>query len=129
MFFEGVPRLLRSDVCIPVLRETESQAVVLEAYPGKLARKLVGRLPYKQDDKRKQSAAQRDARATMLRKLRDADWLGFRVLAGDEIVDDAKADTLDALLCAVQAAWASRQDNFGIPDDVDPVEGWIIGPD
>ena len=39
-------------------------------------------------------------------------------------------DQLDALLCAVQAAWAYSQadDNFGIPVYCDSLEGWIVDP-
>lgn len=129
MFYEGVPRLLGSGVHIPVLRETSSDAVVLEAYPGKLARRLIGRQPYKQDAKDKQTSVQRVARENLLNELRGAGWLGFDVEVEDDIVDDPKADSLDALLCAVQAAWASRQERFGIPFDIDPLEGWIVGPD
>jgi len=29
------------------------------------------------------------------------------------------------VLCLVQAAIASRRLGYGVPDDVDPVEGWI----
>jgi hypothetical protein len=47
------------------------------------------------------------------------------------LVDDASGDSLDAVLCLVQAAWAvSRQaqgaTRYGLPDDMDPLEGWIV---
>jgi hypothetical protein len=31
-------------------------------------------------------------------------------------------------LCLLQAGWALRQGppSYGLPDDVDPLEGWII---
>jgi hypothetical protein len=37
---------------------------------------------------------------------------------------------LDALVCAIQAAWAwTRRDHgFGLPEHVDPLEGWIADP-
>lgn len=37
---------------------------------------------------------------------------------------------LDALLCAIQAAWAwtQRDQGFGLPKHVDPLEGWIADP-
>ena len=46
------------------------------------------------------------------------------------MIDDATGDQLDALLCAVQAAWAwSRRDaGYGVPDDADLLEGWIVDP-
>ena len=33
---------------------------------------------------------------------------------------------LDAVLCLMQAAWASRQPDHGLPANVDPLEGWIV---
>ena len=44
----------------------------------------------------------------------------------EALVDDASGDSLDAVLCLVQAAWASEQPGYGLPAGVDPVEGWII---
>ena len=40
------------------------------------------------------------------------------------------ADALDSLLCAVQAAWAylKRDDDYGVPPECDPDEGWILDP-
>ncbi|MFN5157410.1 MAG: DUF429 domain-containing protein, partial [Betaproteobacteria bacterium] len=34
-------------------------------------------------------------------------------------------DRLDAVLCLVQAAWAAERPRHGLPEGVDPVEGWI----
>jgi hypothetical protein len=47
-----------------------------------------------------------------------------------DLADDPQADTLDALLCAVQAAWAwtHRERGFGMPEDCDRLEGWIADP-
>ncbi|MBI4322295.1 MAG: hypothetical protein HY675_27695 [Chloroflexi bacterium] len=44
---------------------------------------------------------------------------------------DATGDVLDALLCAIQAAWAfaHRDRNYGIPPDCDPGEGCKISMD
>jgi hypothetical protein len=43
------------------------------------------------------------------------------------LVEDGSADWLDAVLCAVAAAWAARQPNYGLPPDMDRVEGWTAG--
>jgi predicted RNase H-like nuclease len=43
----------------------------------------------------------------------------------DDLLADAGGDRLDAVLCALQAAWASRQPRHGLPEHVDPLEGWI----
>ena len=41
-------------------------------------------------------------------------------------MDDASGDALDAVLCLVQAAWASGQPGYGLPETIDPLEGWIV---
>jgi hypothetical protein len=45
----------------------------------------------------------------------------------DTLLVDGSGDSLDAVLCLVQAAWASLQNNqnYGLPD-FDPLEGWIV---
>ncbi len=52
-----------------------------------------------------------------------------RILA-TELVGDPTADLLDAVLAAVQAAWAwgRRAHGYGIPPEADPAEGWIVDP-
>ena len=45
----------------------------------------------------------------------------------DALVADASGDRLDAVLCLVQAGWAAGQPRDGMPADVDPGEGWIVG--
>jgi predicted RNase H-like nuclease len=47
-----------------------------------------------------------------------------------EPVRDPAADALDSLLCAVQAAWAytKSDENYGVPPDRNPDEGWILDP-
>jgi predicted RNase H-like nuclease len=46
----------------------------------------------------------------------------------DALVQDASGDSLDAVLCMIQAAWAQRQGApaWGLPAQVDPLEGWIL---
>ena len=41
---------------------------------------------------------------------------------------DASGDSLDAVLCLVQAAWAQAQGapGYGLPPHLDPLEGWIL---
>lgn len=132
MFFEGAPRLLASGVTIPHLHAGDAQRIVVEAYPGVLARQFIGRRSYKNDARSKQTADQRQARHSLLHALRQEApaRYGFGIIAPDNLCDDPGADHLDALLCAVQAAWAWRQRDarFGAPDVVDPLEGWIADP-
>ena len=46
----------------------------------------------------------------------------------DTLAADASGDSLDAVLCLLQAAWAQRQGapRYGLPQDMDPLEGWIL---
>jgi len=48
----------------------------------------------------------------------------------DDLLEDPSADTLDSLLCAVQAAWSycRRNNGWGVPEDCDRDEGWIVDP-
>ena len=69
MFYEGAPRLLDSGVHVPPLLDGDPDRVTLEAYPGALARRLIGRRPYKQDIRGKQSQEQFNARRDILEAL------------------------------------------------------------
>ena len=46
----------------------------------------------------------------------------------DALIDDASGDRLDAVLCLMQAAWAAGQGAplYGLPPQMDPLEGWIV---
>ena len=46
----------------------------------------------------------------------------------DALAADGSGDRLDAVLCLVQAAWAEREGppSWGLPPDLDPLEGWIL---
>ncbi len=101
------------------------------------ARRLIGRRSYKSDTRGKQTPALRAARVDILAALRDGRaaathgvTMDITDARADELVDAPKADVLDALLCAVQAAWAwmRRDAGFGMPPDTDPLEGWIAEP-
>ena len=133
MFFEGAPILLGANVRIPGLREDGCpERVAVEAYPGAALQTLLGgKTPYKNDRKSKQTAEQSQARERILNSLSDKNAMkpyGFTVAdAPDRLADDPKGDALDALLCAVQAAWAHR--GGGAPAGPEcGVEGWIANP-
>ena len=134
MFFQGAPRLLEAGVTIPRLHSGDPARIVVEAYPGVLAR-VVTRDSYKSDTKPKQTRRQRAARAKILEALTSgalATRYGMTVVAHDpELVDDPTGDSLDALLCAVQAAWAWRNRGRlfdGSRGGIDSREGWIADP-
>ena len=137
MFYEGAPRLLDAGVTIPGVHPGDPQRVAVEAYPGVLARYLIGKRSYKQDTRAKQTTEQHRARGDILRRL-DSDALrqryGLTIDASPallELADDPSGDRIDALLCCVQAAWAwmQRARGFGVPDTLDALEGWIADPE
>jgi Protein of unknown function (DUF429) len=133
MFFEGAPRLLASNVTIPVLQDGDPKRIVVEAYPGVLARQLIGNRSYKQDTRKKQTPEQLRARIDLLEgivngRLHNRYSLGVK--AQRELCEDPGGDHLDALLCAIQAAWAWQMGltGFRAPNRIDPLEGWIADP-
>ena len=131
MLHAGVPRLVEAGVHLPGLLDGDRSRVALEAYPGLTARELVGRRSYKSDTRAMQTAERRAARADLVAALRAGSGrLGIEVqLDGAQeaaLIDDAMGDRLDALLCLVQAAWASAQPGYGLPAEADGLEGWIV---
>jgi hypothetical protein len=136
MLHAGVPRLLDAGVSFPGLKPTPDLRVALEAYPGLLARELLGARSYKSDDKTKQTAARLIARKDLITALEAGQTrLGLRIklthAQRDALADDASGDALDAVLCMVRAAWGwSRKvqgDNlYGLPATLDSLEGWIL---
>jgi hypothetical protein len=138
MLHAGVPRLIDARVLIPGLREhdVDRTRVALEAYPGWLARSIT-RASYKSDTRAQQTEARRAAREAIVSALADGRHaleirLALDASACATLVDDASGDSLDATLCALEAAWADEQRRagharYGLPDDIDPLEGWIVG--
>ena len=134
MLHAGATRLADAGVDLPGLRAGDRTRVALEAYPGMLARELLGRRSYKNDDPRRDDPGRRDARATLIEKLRSGEHrLGIGVTMttehADAMVAESSADSLDALICAVQAGWGwqRRDRRYGLPEAIDPLEGWIVG--
>ena len=133
MFHEGARRLLAAGVHIPGLLSGDTSRVALEAYPGLLARKQVGiRDSYKSDTRSKHTPGRKAARRQIVQALKAGRPLGIRIELekGLEqlLVDDGSGDSLDAVICAAQAAWGwrRRKSNFGLPAGADPAEGWIV---
>ncbi len=137
MFFQGTPRLLASGVSILPCHPTADDRIVLEGYPALVARKWIGKQSYKSDERSKQTLDKEHARRTIVEGLLSHELTahyGLTLKISTEIADmlvyDPMADSLDAPLCAIQAAWAYRQrDNgYGIPVQCDSNEGWIVDP-
>lgn len=130
MLHAGVPRLMAAGVHLPGLLAGDPARVALEAYPGLLARELIGRRSYKSDTKAAQTPERLIARKDIVDALEQGRTrLGLRLKLShaqrDELVADASGDRLDAVLALLQAAWASTQPRYGWPEGVDPLEGWI----
>jgi hypothetical protein len=140
MLHAGVPILLESGAYFPGLQSQRpsqiNARVALEAYPGMLAREVLGQRSYKADDRARQTPERLIARKDLINALEQGNTrLGLRLKVThaqrDVLADDATGDALDATLCLLQAAWAQARHvqgdvRYGLPPDVDPLEGWII---
>ena len=150
MLHAGVPLLLDAGAHLPGLHAGDPDRVALEAYPGVLAREILAamdrragrpvRRSYKSDERARQTPERLIARKDMLTALEHGQSrLGLRLklthAQRDALADDASGDSLDAVLCMVQAAWAAQQQaagtsppegpGWGLPA-FDPLEGWIL---
>lgn len=131
MLHAGVPLLIDAGVSLPGLHAADQARVALEAYPGLLARELLGNRSYKSDDRVKQTPERLIARKDLVEGLEQGrSRLGLRLRLShaqrDTLVADASGDALDAVLCLLQAAWAAGQPAHGLPPGMDPLEGWIV---
>ena len=137
MMHVGVPLLRAAQWTLPGMCEGRPDRVALEAYPGLLAREIVKHRSYKSDDKAKQTPDRWLARKDILHALDLGQTrLGLRLKLSaaqhDSLLLDGSGDSLDAVLCMVQAAWAHQQQElgtasgpYGLPE-FDPLEGWIV---
>lgn len=131
MFFEGAPRMLAAGFSILPCHPTHDPRIVIEIYPALIARNIIGRQSYKSDTKQKQTPEMQSLRQEIVNQVRSLSKTkyGFDIeinqhLVG-ECVSDPSGDTMDALLATIQAAFASRKPNYGIPKTCDRLEGWI----
>ncbi len=131
MFHEGARRLLAAGLHLPALAEGDGSRVGLEAYPGLLVRKqLAIRASYKSDTRSEQTPVRKRARKQIVEALKAGKPLGIRLsllrALEKRLVDDGSGDSLDAVICALQAAWASSRPRFGFPAEAFSGEGWIV---
>jgi hypothetical protein len=138
MLHAGVPRLLAAGIYLPGVqaRDRLASKVALEAYPGLLAREVLGARSYKSDDRTKQTPERLIARKDLVNALELGQTrLGLRLklthAQHEALVQDASGDSLDAALCLMQAAWAQARHLagaplYGLPTDLDTLEGWIV---
>jgi hypothetical protein len=131
MLHAGAPLLLQAGVTIPCMHAGDSQRIALEAYPGMVARSIT-RESYKSDTPAMQTPERRAARLSIIKALEKAEHpYGITLHTGkfrQPLLNDGSGDLLDAVLCAVLAAWGwqRRDDNYGLPAH-DALEGWIVG--
>ena len=127
MYYEGVALLVDAGVTIPQMRLGDPERVAVEGYPGLLAFQLIGRRSYKNKDDSDRLIARKDMLEALEQGLNP---LGLRLrlthAQRDHVIADAAGDRLDAVLCLMQAAWASLRPNHGLPAEIDPIEGWIV---
>jgi hypothetical protein len=135
MFFQGAPRLLASGVSILPCHPTNDTRIVVEGYPALVARKWIGKRAYKSDERSKQTLDKVDARYQIICGLRSRELtvhygfiLELSEAMADVLIQDSMGDSLDGLLCAIQAAWAytQRENGYGIPAQCNRDEGWIV---
>ena len=127
MFHEGARRLLAAGVHVPLLSDGDVGRVALEAYPGLLVRKQLGiRESYKSDTRADHTRLA--IRRKIVHALRAGRPLGttLELKKSAPLIEDGSGDLLDAVICAVQTAWAARSQNYGLPVKVTSTEGWIV---
>lgn len=142
MMHAGVPLLIEAGVAIPGLFAGDAadvdvrgrpRRIALEAYPGLLAREVLGRDSYKSDERIKQTVQRAERRACLVDALEHGRTrldmrLRLTPAQRQSLIADGSGDQLDAVLCLLQAAWGQHQGwpNFGLPMPIDPLEGWIV---
>ena len=103
--------------------------LAFEVYPG-LTVRVVSTKPYKNDNKNRDSLLRIMMRKDIVRHLRYgkaglSTKLKSSLTLQNRMIMDYKGDYLDAAICALQAAEVIKIRNFGLPKNLDPLEGWI----
>lgn len=140
MFYEAAKLLIASPAKIAPVRLNNDERVIVEAYPRLVADRFIASGNYKEAD------GLEHIRQLIIDQLRLTDgnsimrqWYGFSVQVSNDIanscVTDRDGDKLDSILCAVQAAWAFHQADYGTPvfqstvmRNIVSLEGWIADP-
>ena len=133
MMHAGIGRMLAAGLAFPAHRHPRrrgpQQRIALEAYPGFTARQVT-RGSYKSDTPASQTPDRRQRRRQILTAVTAGTaGLAVRLEASPtwrrRMLADGRGDLLDAVLCSLQAGHAAVQPRFGLPRDLDPLEGWI----
>jgi hypothetical protein len=136
MMHAGIGRMLKAGLVFPAHRypsarpsQSRSARIALEAYPAFTARQAC-RGSYKSDTPAAWTSERQANRKQILTGLcRGTVGLSVCLTAsrGQQqlLLEDGRGDLLDAVICSLQAAHAASHKNYGLPRDVDPLEGWI----
>lgn len=136
MFYRGALRLHKQKCSLWPMRIVNSNKTAIEVYPSFFAKQIIGNLPYKNDSKSKQTVTQKLNREKLIEYLLSnkfkKNW-GFSIeidsLQLNQCINDATGDTLDSLICCVQAAWASKVITKIKVTEQQKLEGFImVGP-
>jgi len=133
MMHAGIGRMLAAGLRFPAheppRHRSRRRRIALEAYPGFTARRVV-RGSYKSDQAASQTTDRRQRRRQILAAvIAGTAGLGVRLEASPtwrrRMLADGRGDLLDAVLCSLQAGHATLLPRFGLPHQLDPLEGWI----
>ena len=137
MFYQGAPRLLASGVRIEPCRRNGDAQSCRRGLPGGRRPPLSGtqsiqegrRTRHTRKEIRQGDAALRPGVSSHSRKSMDSRWR-WMLAGGMSSYGTLPPTPSDSLLCAVQAAWAyvRRDEDYGVPPECDPEEGWILDP-
>jgi hypothetical protein len=134
MYRQGAPRVARAGVSVYPCAMRSDPRRILEAYPALVARTFIQRSPYKSDAKKNQTPERTDARQSLIHALTDSlltspyeMQLKWSTALQVQCLTDSTGDRLDAVLCAIQAAWSLNHLPNTLPQDAD-TEGWIVDP-
>jgi hypothetical protein len=139
MMHAGIGRMVAAGLVFPAhaqpprarrVRPGERTArIALEAYPGFTARQVC-RGSYKSDVLAMQSPARAANRRLILAALVAGTAgltprLELSATWRRKLAADGSGDLLDAVICGLQASHAALLPGYGLPGDLDPLEGWI----
>ena len=138
MMHAGIGRMLDAGLVFPAHRHgTKSgnarlateHRIALEAYPGFTARKVC-RKSYKSDAAAQQTPERAANRRAILQAIVAGEagldiTLEITPAWSRRLLADGSGDLLDAVICGLQAGHAAALPEYGLPTDIDPLEGWI----
>jgi len=138
MFYEGAKRLANAGVSVIPFHHPKDNRIAFETYPALLSRLFTG--TYKSDSTSSNIEQLKESRQKILDGVL-SDYLlknlGFSLKIEEEIkkqiIEDNTGDSLDSVLCCIQAYWSFLQGwpNFGINSKnhfAVKSEGWIVSP-